>query len=82
MYQRNDWKHWWKKYSKKDLNLVKGNSDITMTEMEKVHSDINGLKASLERTETTLKEQVTIEEKKIEKLQEQINEIWDYQVDS
>ena len=82
MYQRNDWKHWWKKYSKKDLNLVKGNSDITMTEIEKVHSDINGLKASLERMETTLKEQVTIEEKKIEKLQEQINEIWDYQVDS
>lgn len=53
-----------------------------MTEIEKVHSDINGLKASLERMETTLKEQVTIEEKKIEKLQEQINEIWDYQVDS
>lgn len=53
-----------------------------MTEIEKLHSDINGLKASLERTETTLKEQVTIEEKKIEKLQEQINEIWDYQVDS
>ena len=54
---------------------------ITMTEIKKVQSDINELKASLEPTETLLKEKVAKAEEKVEKLQEQINESWDYQVD-
>ena len=33
------------------LNLISGNFDITMTEIKKVQSDINELKASLEYTE-------------------------------
>ena len=52
-----------------------------MTEIKKVQSDINELKASLEHTETVLEEKVAKAEKKVEKLQEQINELWDYQVD-
>ena len=47
---------------------------ITMTEIKKVQSDINELKASLEHTETVLEEKVAKAEKKVEKLQEQINE--------
>ena len=42
---------------------------------------INELEASLEHTETVLEEKVAKPEKKVEKLQEQINELWDYQVD-
>ena len=57
------------------LNLISGNSDITMAEIKKVRSDINELKASLEHTETVLKEKVAKTEKDVEKLQEQIIEL-------
>ena len=53
------------------LNLISGNSDITMAEIKKVQSDINELKASLEHTET----KVAKTEKDVEKLQEQIIEL-------
>ena len=43
--------------------------------IKKVQSDINELKANLEHIETAKAE------KKVEKLQEQINELWDYQID-
>ena len=52
-----------------------------MTEIKKVQSDINELKASLDHTETVLEEKVAKAEKKVRKLQEQINKLWDYQVD-
>ena len=66
------------KQQKNLLNLISGNFDITMTEIKKVQSDINELKASLEHTETVLKEKVAKVGKKEDKLQEQINELWDY----
>ena len=69
------------KQQKNLLNLISGNFGITMTEIKKVQSDINELKASLVHTETVLEEKVAKAEKKVEKLQEQINELWDYQVD-
>ena len=46
-----------------------------------VQSGINELKASLKHTETVLEEKLAKAEKKVEKLQENINELWDYQVD-
>ena len=46
------------KQQKNLLNLISGNFDITMTEIKKVQSDINELKASLEHTETVLEEKV------------------------
>ena len=70
------------KQQKNLLNLIIGNFDITMTEIEKVQSDINELKASLEHTETVLEEKVAKADKKVKKLQEQNNELWDHQVDS
>ena len=69
------------KQQKNLLNLISGNFDITMTEIKKVQSDINELKASIKHAETVLEEKVAKAEKKVEKLQEQINELWDYQVD-
>ena len=69
------------KQQKNLLNLISGNFDIIITEIKKVQSDINELKASLEYTDTVLEEKVAKVEKKIEKLQEQINELWNYQVD-
>ena len=69
------------KQQKNLLNLISGNFDITMTEIKKVQSDINELKASLDHTETVLEEKVAKAEKKVEKLQGQINELWDYQMD-
>ena len=57
------------KQQKNLLNLISGNFDITMTEIKKVQSDINELKASLEHTETVLEEKVAKAEKKVEKLQ-------------
>ena len=62
-------------------NLISENFDTTMTEIKKVQSDINELKASLEHTETVLEEKAAKAEKKVEKLQEQINELRNYQVD-
>ena len=69
------------KQQKNLLNLISRNFDITMTEIKKVQSDTNELKASLEHRETVLEEKVAKAEKKVEKLQEKINELWDYQVD-
>ena len=69
------------KQQKNLLNVVSGNFDITMTEIKKVQNDINELNASLEHTETVLEENVAKAEKKVEKLQVQINELWDCQVD-
>ena len=69
------------KQQKNLLNLISGKFDITMTEIKKVQSDVNELKASLEHTETVLEEKVAKAEKKVEKLQEQTNELLDYQVD-
>ena len=69
------------KQQKNLLNLISGNFDITMTEIKKIQSDINELKASLKHTETVLEEKLAKAEKKVEKLQENINELWDYQVD-
>ena len=66
------------KQQKNLLNLISGNFDITMTEIKKVQSDIDELKASLKHTETVLEEKVAKAEKKEEKLKEQINELWDY----
>ena len=71
-----------KKQQKNLLNLISGNFGITMTEIKKVQSAINELKASLEHTETVLEVKVTKAEKKVEKLQKQINEFWGYQVDT
>ena len=55
------------KQQKNLLNLISGNFDITMTEIKKVQSDINELKASLEHTETVLEETVAKAEKKVKK---------------
>ena len=63
------------KQQKNLLNFISGNFDNTMTEIKKVQSNINELKASLEHTETVLEEKVAKAEKKVEKLQEQINEL-------
>ena len=63
------------KQQKNLLNLISGNFDITMTEIKKVQNDVNELKASLEHTGTVLEEKVAKVEKKVEKLQEQSNEL-------
>ena len=68
------------KQQKNLLNLISGNFDITVAEIKKAQSDINELKESLEHTETVLEEKVATAERKVEKLKEQINESWDYQV--
>ena len=52
-----------------------------MTEIKKVQNDINEPKTSFEYIETVLEEKVAKAEKKEGKLQEQINKLWDYQVD-
>ena len=46
------------KQQKNLLNLISRNFDITMTEIKKLQSDINELKASLKHTETVLEEKV------------------------
>ena len=64
---------------KKNLpNLISENFDITMTEIKNAQNDINELKASLEHIETVVEEKVAKPKKKKEKLQEQINELWDH----
>ena len=52
-----------------------------MTEIKKVQSNINDLKASIEHSETLLEEKVAKSVQKVENLQEQVNELWDYQED-
>ena len=63
------------KKQKNLLNLISENSDITMTEIKKVQSDIIDLKAYLEHKVTVLEEKNAKAEKKVEKLQGQINEL-------
>ena len=46
------------KQQKNLRNLISRNFDITMTEIKKLQSDINELKASLKHTETVLEEKV------------------------
>ena len=46
------------KQQKNLLNLISGNFDITMTEINKVQSNINKLKASLGHTETVLEKKL------------------------
>ena len=66
------------KQKKNQPNLISENFDITMTEVTNAQSDINELKASLEHIETVVEEKVATPKKKKEKLQEQINELWDH----
>ena len=46
------------------LDLTSANCDITMTEVKKVQSDINDLKASLEHTGTVLEEKAANQRRK------------------
>ena len=52
------------KQQKNLLNLISGNFDITMTEIKKIQSDINELKASLEHTKTILEEKLLKQRRK------------------
>ena len=69
------------KQQKNLLNRISGNCDITMPEMKKFQYDINDFKACLEHPDTVVEEKVANAEKKVEKLQRKIIELWDYQVD-
>ena len=62
------------KQEKNIINIISGNFEITMTEIKDLKGEVSNLKDSLEFTENVI-------EKKVDNLEDKVQDIWDYQID-
>ena len=69
-----------KKQAENIINLISGNFKLTMQEMHGL-KNVNDLRKSLEFTQNNLEEKVDNVEKRMEKLDSDIQEIYEYQID-
>ena len=69
-----------KKQAENIINLISGNFKLTMQEMHGL-KNVNDLRNSLEFTQNNLEEKVDNVEKRMEKLDSDIQEIYEYQID-
>ena len=69
------------KQQKHLLNLISGNLEITMKGIKSIKTEMNDLKKSIELTEIMQKENVQKCQEKAEHLDEQIREIYEWQLD-
>ena len=69
------------KQQKHLLNLISGNLEITMKGIKSIKTEMNDLKKSIELTEIMQKEKVQKCQEKAEHLDEQIREIYEWQLD-
>ena len=69
------------KQQKHLLNLISGNFEITMKGIKSIKTEMNDLKKSIELTEIMQKEKVQKCQEKAEHLDEQIREIYEWQLD-
>ena len=70
-----------KKQAENITNLIGGNFKLTMQEIHGLENEVNDLRKSLEFTQNNLEEKVDIVEKRMEKLESDIQEIYEYQID-
>ena len=63
------------------LKLISGNYEITMKEIKNIKSEMNELKKSIKFTEEVLEEKVQNMHRKVSSLEENVEEIYDYQID-
>ena len=70
-----------KKQETNITNLISGNFKLTMQEIHGLKNEINGLRKSLEFTQNILVEKDDSVEKRMEKLDSDIHEMYEYQVD-
>ena len=69
------------KQQKHLLDLISGNLEITMKGIKSIKTEMNDLKKSIELTEIMQKEKVQKCQEKAEHLDEQIREIYEWQLD-
>ena len=69
------------KQQKHLLNLISGNLEITMKGIKSIKTEMNDLKKSIELTEIMQKEKVQKCQEKAEHVDEQIREIYEWQLD-
>ena len=69
------------KQQKNVLNLISGNLEITMKEIKSIKTEMNDLKKSLEFIENVLEEKVKKCQESTQDLDEQIQEIYAWQLD-
>ena len=69
------------KQQKNVLNLISGNLEITMKEIKSIKTEMNDLKKSLEFIENVLEEKVKKCQESAQDLDEQIQEIYAWQLD-
>ena len=62
------------------LKLISGNFEITMKEIGNIKSEVNELNKSIEFTEEILEGKVQNMQRKVSRLEEKIEEIYDYQI--
>ena len=70
-----------KKQSEDITDLIRGNFKLTMQEIHGLKNEIDDLGKSLVLMQNNLEENVDCEEKRMEKLDSDIQEIYEYQID-
>ena len=70
-----------KKQAEKITNLISGNFKLTMQKQHGLKNEVNNLRKSLEFTQNNLEEKVDNVEIRMEKLDSDIQEIYEYQID-
>ena len=70
-----------KKQSENITDLIRGNFKLTMQEIHGLKNEIDDLGKSLVLMQNNLEENVDCKEKRMEKLDSDIQEIYEYQID-
>ena len=70
-----------KKYAENITNSIGGNLRLTMQEIHGMINEINDLRKSLEFTQNSLEEKVGNVAERMEKLDSDIQELYEYQID-
>ena len=70
-----------KKQAENITNLISGNFKLTMLEIHGLKNKINDLRTTIEFTQNNLEEKVDNVEKRMEKLDSDIQEVFQYQID-
>ena len=65
----------------KNINIIRGNFEITMKEIKDLKVEVSDLKDSLEFTENVIEKKVEKLETELDNLEDKVQDIWDYQID-
>ena len=78
---KNMFQEEFKKYAENITNSIGGNFRLTMQEIHGMINEINDLRKSLEFTQNSLEEKVGNVAERMEKLDSDIQELYEYQID-